>query len=85
MFRPLRQRSILSRRARVHWIGDHRRVHRRERALAMLLFLSALICLTPEDVAFWSALAGGMMSIFVVLDTIYRLFPRKRAHWIVPF
>jgi hypothetical protein len=69
------------RRARVHWIG-YRRYRRRERVLTVLLFASAMLCLNPEDFAFWSTLTGGMMSIFLVLHMVYWFFPRKRAHWV---
>ncbi len=74
--------KLTSSRARVHWVGYHRRRPRPERPLFILLFLSAMVILTPHDFAYWAVLGGGTSSIFVVLTTIYLLIPRKQGHWI---
>ena len=69
-------------RSRVHWVGRYSRPRRLERALILLLFGTAMVLLEQQQYVLWATMLGGMMSIFVVLRTIYRLFPRKRAHLI---
>jgi hypothetical protein len=71
-----------SRRARVHWIGRYRRPRRRERLLFLLMFLISMLTLSVRQFLFWSVMWGGVMAIFLNLNVIYWLLPRKRAHWV---
>jgi hypothetical protein len=71
-----------SSRARVHWVGGPRRPHRRERFMIGSLFACAIIVLKPHEYAYWCALIGGGISIFVVLCTVYLLIPKQQYHWI---
>ena len=68
-------------RARVHWIGC-RRYRRPERVLMVLLFLGAMFLLEPREYVLWSLASGSGVSLFLILVTIYRFIPHKRAHWI---
>ncbi len=70
------------RRARIHWVGYHRRRAHPERFLIVLLFGGAVIILKPYEFAVWAAVAGGTTALFVVMVTIYLLIPHKRQHWI---
>ena len=69
-------------RASFHWIGYHRRSLRIERHLYVLLFASALVLLEPREYVLWSISLGSATSLFLMLVTVYRLIPRKRAHWV---
>lgn len=69
-------------RARVHWLGHHRRPRRLERLSITLLFSFAVVLLEPREYVLWSAVCGGMAAIFVALHSIYMLIPRKREHWV---
>jgi hypothetical protein len=69
-------------RARVHWIGYHRRRARPERALIVLLFLTAMVLLEPLEYILWSIALGSAVAFFLLAVTVYRLVPRRRAHWV---
>jgi len=69
-------------RARIHWIGSHRRRRRLERPVIILLFVSAMILLEAREYVIWSTIWGGVTAFFILLHTIYRLIPRKPAHWV---
>jgi hypothetical protein len=71
-----------SSRARVHWIGGPRRPRRIERPIVAAMFISAMALLEPHQYAYWCALIGGGVSIFVVLCTVYLLIPKQQYHWI---
>lgn len=71
-------------RARIHWIGYHRRRARPERALMLLLFLVAMVLLEPLEYILWSIALGSAVSFFLLVVTVYRLAPRRRAHWVRP-
>jgi hypothetical protein len=69
-------------RARIHWIGYHRRPRRPERLMAMLLFAFAMILLEPREFVLWSIEMGSALSVACVALTVYRLVPRKRGRWV---
>jgi hypothetical protein len=71
-----------SRRSRVHWIGRHDRPRRPERAVFVSFFAIAMSLLEPREYVVWSITWGSATSVFLILVTLYRLLPRKRAHWI---
>lgn len=71
-----------AKRAKVHWIGRHQRAKRYDRILFIVLYFGALAVLDPLDFMMWAIMWGGGLSIFLVLYTVYRFIPRKRAHWI---
>jgi hypothetical protein len=72
---------FVSHRARIHWVGGYHRPHRPERAIFAVLFLGSLVW-GAQQYMFWSTLWGGMLSIFLNLFMLYRLLPRRRAHWV---
>lgn len=69
-------------RARVHWLGRHHRPRRPERMLLVTLLFFSMAIFEPREYMLWSVTWGGALSIFVTLNSIYLLLPRKRAHWV---
>jgi len=69
-------------RAQIHWIGTHRRRPRLERRLIILLFVCAMILLEEREYVIWSAIWGGLTSIFIIVHTVYRLIPHKQYPWV---
>lgn len=69
------------RRARVHWIGDQHRPRRHERALSFFLLIGGMLFLEPREYILWVALWGGGLAIFINLQAVYLLIPRKQYHW----
>lgn len=69
-----------SSRARIHWLGHRRR--RPERALFSTIMISSIAFFELGEYMIWAVIWGGMLSIFVTLNSIYILIPRKRAHWV---
>jgi hypothetical protein len=53
-----------------------------KRALILLLFGTAMLLLEQRQYVLSATMLGGMMSVFVVVRTVYRLITSKRAHWI---
>src|SRR5688500_6603618 len=72
--------KLRSSRARNHWIGRQRRPRRYERMLTIGIILCSIAVLEPRDLAVWSIMWGGVLSIFVTIHSLYILIPRKRAH-----
>lgn len=72
---------FLSPRARVHWVGSHRR-RRLERPLIILLFLVAMLILQPREFAWWATMIGGATSIYLTLYSVALVIPRKQYHWV---
>ena len=70
------------RRSRAHWIGKRRRWRRLERTGIVALFLAAMFILEPREYATWAAIWGGATAILFSFYSLYRLVPRRRAHWI---
>ena len=70
------------RRAKVHWIGRHRRPRRLERALGLFVFCGGFIFLELNEYLIWAAWWGGMASAFVIWRSFYKLKPRKQYHWV---
>lgn len=69
-------------RARIHWVGRYDRPRRPQRVLFALVFLGSLLAFGSRQYMFWSTLWGGALAIFLNLHMIYRLIPRKRAHYV---
>lgn len=74
-------RLTTSPRGRIHWAGGHRRPRRRERHVIALSCLSILAVSQKLDLI-WSVELGGTIALFLVFYSIYKVFPRKRYHWI---
>lgn len=73
---------LLRARSRIHWMGRADRRRRPERAVFTGLFLGTLVVAGPQRHLLWATSWGGMLAIFLNMLTIYKAFPRKRAHWI---
>jgi hypothetical protein len=71
-----------SRRARVHWIGHHRRPLRLERALGIFIFCGGLIFLEWREYMIWAAGWGSLASAFVIWRSMRILAPRRQYHWV---
>jgi hypothetical protein len=53
-----------------------------ERLMITIIFPCAVLLLSRREFLIWSTVIGGVASIYLTLYSIYRLIPRKRAHWI---
>jgi hypothetical protein len=73
---------FIPKRARVHWVGGPRKSHHLERLLITILFPCAVIILRTQEFIVWATVIGGVASIYLTLYGLWRLIPRKRAHWI---
>ena len=82
-FREILLRTRLGHRARVHWIGHHRRPQRLERALGLFVFCGGLLFLEWREYMIWAAGWGTLASAFVIWRSVRILAPRPRRqyHW----
>jgi len=74
--------QLTPRRAQAHWIGRSKRRRRPQRILLVSMLLLSELLVPRQHMMLWSIMWGGTFAIFVNLFAIYRLWPRRRAHWI---
>lgn len=63
-------------RARAHWIGSHARPRRLERAFFIVVMFVAMITFEPHEYIAWAIAWGGGVSLFVIIQTLYKLAHR---------
>ena len=71
-----------SSRSYMHWIGHAHRPRRLERLLSVFLLFIAMVFLEPRQYVLWCAVWGGAASLFVILQSVRKLAPRKQFHWV---
>jgi len=73
---------LLRPRAKVHWIGHHRRPRRLERVLLFTIIIGASFVLRLDQYLLWLSVWSGGAAVFINWNMAYKLIPRRRVHWV---
>src|SRR5687767_12402602 len=76
-----RFRDLKSLRARVHWIGYHRRPRRLERVLLFTIIIGAAFVLRLDQYLLWLSVWSGGAAVFINWCAAYKTIPQNRHHW----
>ena len=71
--------QVRSPRRRIHWIGSHARPRRLERAFAIVVLFAAMLTFEPHQYVVWATVWGGGASLFIIVNTLYKLAQRFTA------
>lgn len=66
-------------RKRVHWIGSPARPRRLERVFFIVVLFAAMLTFDAHQYVIWSLAWGSAASLFVILNTLYKLAQRFTA------
>lgn len=68
-------------RTHIHWIGAPR-PKRRERLFFVTVIFGAMAALETNQFLLWSIFWGWMTSVYVIVQSVLSLIPRKEHHWV---
>lgn len=71
--------QVRSPRRHVHWIGSHARPRRLERTFFIVVLFAAMLTFDAHQYVIWALMWGSAASLFVILNTLYKLAQRFTA------